>query len=171
MIKFENINKLVTKEDNYYVHKLLGLFCLVNFTYRYISLFFFGTMKLKYDYDIICISLHGLLSISSLIFHISQQRHKSLPIIYPEFRLHSIIFAMRSIFCTILHYIHVPLYSKMLVCLLTNISADIVTYKYKIYNNENNISTTMRNMPFDNKINEINQKEITRMHSSAQVVA
>ena len=69
MIKFENINKLVTKEDYYYVHKLLGIFCLVNFTYRYISLCFFGTMNFKYDYVIICITLHGLLSMSSLIFH------------------------------------------------------------------------------------------------------
>ena len=35
--------------------------------------------------------MHGALSCSSLLFHISATRNPVKPIIYPEFRMHSIL--------------------------------------------------------------------------------
>jgi hypothetical protein len=40
--------------------------------------------------------LHAGLSWSSLLFHIPAKRNKSNPMIWPEFRWHSICFACRS---------------------------------------------------------------------------
>jgi hypothetical protein len=49
----------------------------------------------------LCLLPHALLSISSLIFHsVPRERVVGLPMIWQEFRVHSIIFALRSIVAT-----------------------------------------------------------------------
>ena len=39
--------KLNTKEDPYYIHKILGGFALINYIYRYGLLFRYGDMMLQ----------------------------------------------------------------------------------------------------------------------------
>jgi hypothetical protein len=85
--------------------------------------------------------------------------------IYPEFRLHSIAFAMRSIICCYMAYYELPVYSKMAACYLTFGLADLATHMYK------NEHTTMRNMPFSDKLTPDFQKKIIHMQSSMQVGA
>lgn len=121
----DNLYKLNTHEDKFHLHKILGVLALSNFIFRFSSYFIYGDMR----FDILphSILIHLLLPISSLIFKISSKRHESLAIIYPELRLHSIIFTARSVICYYLYYYNQPLYYRMIVCILTNISADIVT--------------------------------------------
>lgn len=172
VLKTENVRKLFTKEDPQFVHKCLGIFCLANFTYRYIQLLTHGSMDITISYDVFTVLIHALLSWSSLIFHISAVRHKTLPTIYPEFRMHSIIFACRSVLCTLCHYYRIRPIFLVLICLGTNVSADTITWYYaQTLKHSEDSSTTMRNMPFDKKIADDERKTITRMHSCAQVTA
>ena len=178
----ENINKLNTKEDYYFIHKILGFICLSNYVYRYYLLFIYGNMFLESRSSIILILLHGVLSCSSLIFHIPNNRNIKSPMIYPEYRLHSIIFALRSVLCCCICYINLHFTYKIAICYTTMIFADIITFFYKIINNiNNNINkntntntnngSTMRNMPFDTRILLEEQKNITHMNSSMQIGA
>lgn len=65
----KNFYKLFTKEDSLLIHKFLGISCLCNFLYRYYYLFIYGDMGFNNTLlTPISIILHGLLSISSLIF-------------------------------------------------------------------------------------------------------
>jgi len=41
-----NLHKLVTKEDSTHIHKILGIFSLANYIYRYYLLFCYGSMFL-----------------------------------------------------------------------------------------------------------------------------
>jgi len=97
---FYNIFKLSTKEDsNYYnIHKILGSITLTNYSYRFYLWYNYGEMFIKPDiFNISLIFFHTLLSGTSFIFKLSSNRIRTTPIIWPEGRLHSIIFAYRSI--------------------------------------------------------------------------
>jgi hypothetical protein len=129
------------------------------------------------------VTLHGILSVSSLIFHIPSIRNRSAPMIYPEFRIHSIIFALRAVFCFYLTYFKFHFIYKMGVCYITMVCADITTSKYNIKDekedekededskNNKKTNTTMRNMPFDKSIEIEVQNRITRFNSGMQVGA
>ena len=165
-IIFDNLYKLKTKEDYADIHKIIGTSCLIHYIYRYFCLLYYGDMKFKYDsFTPIIISLHGVLSISSLFFHVPKNRHKNMPMIYKEFRLHSIVFALRSIICALLFYYQFHIIYNILIINVTMISADIITYYLKAD------TQTMRGMPFGEKIAIDNQKDIIRMQSSQQIGA
>ena len=148
-------SKLFTKEDRFNTHKILGSLALINFIYQFINLFLKGQVILG---DTLII--HGMLSLTSLFFKISSQRHSKIPIIYPELRLHSIIFAFRSIICCCLDNI----YYKILICFLTMIAADIATYYTKS-------GTTIRNFPQSEFMNDEDRKNIVYHYSRSQVMA
>jgi hypothetical protein len=159
-----NLHKLNTKEDPYFIHKALGIATLVNFTYRYYLLFFYNSMFLSYE----MLLVHAGLSISSLIFHIPKKRHAKLPMIYPEFRLHSIVFALRSILCCLIHlYIEkYAIYYKIGVCFITMKCADLITFYYAEPGD-----TTMRSMPYSESIDTSIQRNITLFYSHQQINA
>ena len=140
-----NFHKLVTKEDPFFIHKAFGIISFCNFMYRYYLLFAYGQMMINSQVDMGILVIHGLLSTSSLIFNIPKKRHASLPMIFPEFRLHSIVFGLRSIVCCFIDYYgnEYKLYYKMSVCIGTMFFADTITKHYAIAGN-----STMRNMPF-----------------------
>lgn len=160
--------KLVTKEDPFFIHKVLGLISFCNFVYRYYLLLSYGQMMLSSPIDIALITCHGALSASSLIFHIPKKRHASMPMIYPEFRLHSIAFGLRSVACCFIDYYgnEYKLYYKMGACLGTMAIADAITKAHAEPGD-----TTMRAMPFalSTTVNERNK--ITRFHSNSQIFA
>jgi hypothetical protein len=160
--------KLNTKEDNFMVHKTLGLFCLCNFIYRYYLLLFYGEMFLENTFGLFSILIHGLLSYSSIIFHIPQVRNQQKPMIYPEFRLHSITFATRSILCCIINYYNLHLFYKFFTIYFTMVIADKIT---EYYNKGRNNGTTMKGMPFDDNISLEEQRKITFFNSSMQISA
>ena len=168
MFNINNFYKLNTKEDSTYIHKFLGIISLGNFIYRFVNYIINDTMNLNNIIGIELILVHGVLSISSLIFHIPELRNPLKPMIYPEFRLHSILFGMRSIIATLLHYYHFNYIDIILLCYMTFFFADVITY---YYNKELKNGKTMRNMPFNNDIPLNVQNEITLMHSSMQIGA
>ena len=180
-VNIENVSKLITKEDPNYIHKILGGICMANFFYRYYHILLYGNSNLDNPLGVYSVTLHGVLSGSSLIFHIPSIRNRSAPMIYPEFRMHSIIFALRAVFCFYLSYFQFHFIYKIGVCYLTMICADIATMNYnieteiegKVENTSDNkkINTTMRNMPFDKSVPVELQKKITRFNSAMQVGA
>lgn len=165
-LRLHNLFKLSTREDYFFIHKYLGIFCLINFIYRYYCLFVYGDMNFdNTSMTPFSITLHGLLSVSSLIFRVPTERHKGKPMIYQEFRLHSIIFALRSVFCSLCFYYQMSIYYNVLIINLTMIFADIITHFFKAK------TKTMRGMPFGKSLTEEEKKTITRMHSSQQFAA
>ena len=93
---------LVTREDPSHAHKVLGLSCLVHFAYRFVQ-FGRGTPDMGFEdggvMTLGCVCLHAALSCSSLIFKLPARRIKEGSRIWPEYRLHSIVFAVRSLAC------------------------------------------------------------------------
>jgi hypothetical protein len=164
--------KLITREDGKYfhIHKIIGFLCLIHFLYRYFLLFQYNGFELKTNYDMAMVSLHGFLSVSSLQFHIPSIRNPVSPMIYPEFRLHSILFALRGIVCCFLHYYASSFYASLgsrVVIFVTMGLADRITMYYK----KEGDSRTMRNMPFDESVPTETRDEITLYHSKMQVGA
>lgn len=127
-----------------------------------------GSMFLDTPTDLAIIGIHGILSISSLIFHIPSRRHKSLPLVYPEIRLHSICFGLRSVVCCFIDYYGgtYKLYYKMAVCFGTMVVADLITMKVAEPGN-----TTMRDMPFSEYVTDEDKREVTGFHSNNQGAA
>jgi len=166
---YENLHKLNTKEDSSYFHKYLGTICLCNFIYRFTCYFKYGNMYLDNNFALVLVGVHGLLSISSLIFHIPSIRNPSKPMIYPEFRLHSIAFALRSVVICYQYYNKLHYLYPIVTCYITMFSADFITI---YFNPEGKNGNTIRNMPFDNSMIPLErQKEITKMHSIMQIGA
>jgi hypothetical protein len=135
-----NVHKLMTKEDGHYghVHKIIGTAALVHYGYRTYLLMTTGSMQFDdSNFTLACILLHMVLSVSSFIFKIPNNRINSAPMIYPEFRLHSIIFAYRSLIVMLLMWSSkrwdtvFPLYFRGVVVLLTMAAADTVTNRYR----------------------------------------
>jgi hypothetical protein len=125
-------------------------------------------MFLNTPVDLALVGMHGLLSVSSLIFHIPRKRHSKLPMIYPEFRLHSIAFGLRSVLCCFIDYYgsEYKLYYKMGACFGTMMVADIITKQYAEPGD-----TTMRAMPYSENTPDEHIRKITRFHSNQQVGA
>ena len=139
-VRTENFMKMITKEDGHFfhIHKIIGMLVLTHYIYRFYMVLTTGSMQFDSSlFTPYCILLHMLLSGSSFIFRISEKRIQSAPMIYPEFRLHSIIFAYRSLIVMLLMwasvYFEVPflLYLRGPVVLVTMVLADVVTNAYK----------------------------------------
>ena len=164
-----NLPKLVTKEDPSHIHKFLGTICLINYGYRYYLLVKYGSMDLDNHFAAILVLFHATLSCTSIVFHIPAKRNKGAPMIYPEYRLHSILFVLRSVVCYFLTLFDYSIGYKFAACYATMILADVITAMHQ--SEELTSNTTMRNMPFDKRISEEEQQEITLMQSSQQIGA
>eukprot|EP00697_Spironema_sp_BW2_P005240 gnl/Spiro4/17279_TR9198_c0_g1_i1.p1 gnl/Spiro4/17279_TR9198_c0_g1~~gnl/Spiro4/17279_TR9198_c0_g1_i1.p1 ORF type:complete len:312 (+),score=62.08 gnl/Spiro4/17279_TR9198_c0_g1_i1:100-1035(+) len=92
--------KLFTREDPVHFHKIFGFLSLASFFYRYcIILPRQGNLGFNSDLlDWLTLACHMMLSCSSLIFHVIAKRIISKPmVIYEEYRLHAIVFTLRSV--------------------------------------------------------------------------
>jgi hypothetical protein len=170
-LNLHNSYKLVTKEDPMHFHKTIGIICLANYGYRYYLLLTTGNMQLNNPTAGILMCIHGALSVSSLVYHIPSKRNRLSPMIYPEFREHNILFAMRSIVCFFLHYysFQYSVLYKMAVCYGTMFIADFITYRHQP--DAVVATTTMRDMPFDRQITKTVQADIIHIQSSQQIGA
>ena len=100
--------KLFTPEDQYFVHKSFGFLSLFSFVYRYLYLWpttgSLGLTGTAFDYATLV--LHMLLTGSSLIFHVLERRLTHNPlIIYEEYRLHAIVFTLRTFGVSVIGFI------------------------------------------------------------------
>lgn len=97
--------KLITNHDPFHIHKILGLLVLIHYIYRFFLLFSSNTAFPENEDPFVAsvgVFLHGLLSWSSLLLPLPAKRNFSSPMIWPEFRFHSINFASRHVICTIM---------------------------------------------------------------------
>jgi NAD(P)H-flavin reductase len=95
------ISKLVTHEDKFHLHKIFGCVSLLNYFYLLFDFFYSGAtaeMTLRtVDTGFIGLTwVHSVLSLSALQFLIPRTRTGIIPMIWQEFRAHSIVFAVRS---------------------------------------------------------------------------
>jgi hypothetical protein len=170
--RLHNVPKLFTHEDFHHLHKALGIASLAHYIYR--MHLFLTTGSMQFDnslYTFLAIMLHMCLSCSSMIFNIPSYRVKSGPMIYPEFRLHSIVFGMRSLVVMLLMFIArrydttFPLYLRGVVVIITMLLADWITRSFKEQ------GTTMRGMPFPEYIPENIRDNVNTYYSVSQLCA
>jgi hypothetical protein len=164
-----NLKRLFTKDDFLQIHKILGILCLSHFVYR-IANGFHEITQWHMNFWLIC---HASLSASSLIFHLPQNRIKAAPMIWPEFRIHSILFAFRSIFCC-LAVVNMSnhltlLLIKHALLIITIVAADITSDVYK--KNDNKLGTTMRGMPMPTWFRPTVKYCLNYYYSVSQVLA
>ena len=147
-------SKLFTAEDRSQVHKVLGLFCLGHYVVRIhrgiwsadptggLSV---GAAK--------WLAPHALLSLSSIKFHVPRERVAKQPMIWQEFRMHNIIFALRSFVCAALASmsLHASTVARQRAAvgaactvLASLIAADVATIKLR----EDASETTTETMPY-----------------------
>lgn len=173
LVRVWNLGKLITKEDYTHLHKVLGILSTIHFTYRFGMLLSTGSMGFDDSwFTVALVVFHIVLSTSSLIFHIPFKRIKSSPMIYPEFRLHSILFASRSLIIMLLqiaaHRLNstLPLYIRGGVTLLNMYLADLVTEACKGEN-----SSTIRSMPYPDYLPNVYKPAINYFYSASQIFA
>jgi hypothetical protein len=127
--------QLITKEDPGHVHKVLGICCLISFIWRLSQM---GPSDMGFrtypSFTIPTFLLHWSLTISSFIFHIPAKRIKSGDRIWPEYRLHALVFLSRSLLiCCVYYYeqyYHLsPNYDlNFLIVMFTLFAADVSSW-------------------------------------------
>lgn len=174
-INHRNLFKLVTHEDVFHVHKMLGVLCLSHFVVRIACLCLYGDMLFTREWtDVLLLFCHLLLSFSSLMFAIPKNRNKSYIVIWPEFRLHSILFASRSLFCILLEMMMEKYFARigsMVVVMTTMLFADIVSEQQKDLVGDR---TTMRGMSWPDRFpwnDPLYQKTHNLFYSFSQIGA
>ena len=155
MINIKQAHRLVTHEDSKYfhLHKMFGIAVLGHFFYR---LYHWGFVDDTLGFDssidtLKWIAVHAMLHVSSFQFVLSNRRNKVYNIIWPEMRLHSMLFAYRSLAVMTAHWCFQNdyltnesfNYTRWAIVLVTMALADSVTYVFK-----NDGSTTMRGNPY-----------------------
>lgn len=168
------LHLLITKVDGafFHVHKTIGLLCLIHYTYRIWEWLHYGNMLFDGGwFTLASILMHAALSGSSMIFHLPAIRNPSAPMIWPEFRLHSILFAMRSICVMLYHWVcirwHFAPYIEVRIfaALMTMKLVDEVTLRLPPQ------GSTMRGMPFPSYASYSFKYGLNLMYSVFQVYA
>ena len=186
MFNCNNIYKLRTKEGarHYHVHRYLGVLVLLNYAYR-VALRYttgepFGADEGSWEV-LLVIVLHSTLSLTSLFFHIPQKRNKANPMIWPEFRVHSILFGCRSFVAMLWVWIccnagilldSVPAkVGRVAIVWINLILADMVTRHYKKIALVTKDDSTMRGMPYPKDWEQPRQDAFTTVYAILQFIA
>jgi cytochrome b involved in lipid metabolism len=180
--------KLFTKEDPG-IHKYMGVFVLLHFIFRYYQMYFsdptagFGSIGNSIGRPGIiaplCLIPHAILSLSSLIFHtVPKERVVGKPMIWQEYRIHNIIFAMRSLVTAGLTWLsiakgHSPAFRKLALIgcsasvLVANWAADEGTKRLRIDTRESTTAT----MPYWDGCSVSTQKRFKYFYAYCQFMA
>lgn len=178
----DRIAKLFTHEDArlFHIHKILGVSSLCHYFYRFCRFCFTGSMGFDSSwFTLFCICVHASLSGTSLIFKIPENRVRGKPMIWPEFRLHSILFAWRSILPMIYiwfssHFTQFAPYRQPFCAfciILTMILADYTSSYFKKRGLLQPENTTMRMMPFPDQTSQTVIAVTNFYYSLCQVLA
>lgn len=101
---------LFTHHDKYHIHALLGLAVLLHFLFRFGMLVVYGDAFVNEKmllFNVLTVLMHSALPLSALPLPIPQARNFSAPMIWQEFRLHSLAFACICVSSCVQHY-HFP---------------------------------------------------------------
>ena len=167
---------LITTHDPYHIHKTLGLFALLHFGYRFFLLF---TTANAFPADepilipTVCFLSHGLLSWSSLLLPLPEKRNYASPMIWPEFRLHSITFATRHVVCGLLTLHNLwPSHPFLLSFANAVVILGTITVASEITNRHGDREKRTTNaLPYPDTISEEAAKRIKLMYAKAQFAA
>lgn len=173
---FRNVPKLFTSEDPANLHKTLGLLTTLHFIYRAYQAAVSPTHSIQLQsrdpFTFTGLLCHTALSGTSLLFHIPTNRVRMAPMIWPEFRLHSILFAYRSLAILFVHWYNPTVtFIRPVAVLTTLFSADFVSAYYKKQGFIKNEQTTMRSMPFPPDIPQSVIASVNLFYSISQVYA
>lgn len=174
VFRLENTRRLLTKEDSFHFHKTLGLICLLHYIYRFTEWYGYRGIYLGDTPELVLatIALHMALSASSFIFRIPQNRVKAAPMIWPEFRAHSVLFAWRSLLTmAIMVSVQGPIaeVARIAIAMGTLIAADVASNHYKRLDNK--LGTTMRGMPPPAGVSQTFMAWLNFYYSFSQVLA
>tara|TARA_Y100000591_G_C21837409_1_gene703404 strand:- start:169 stop:2037 length:1869 start_codon:yes stop_codon:yes gene_type:complete len=132
------LSRLFTKEDKANLHKILGVFALLNYVYFFFDVGYSGckgkmTLRKKDANFLFSVIPLALLSLSALMFHTpSASNNTGMP---QEYQFHSILFAMRSILIILV----ITLFGKttfariltVAILFATMYAADMISYYFK----------------------------------------
>ena len=165
--------KLFTNHDPFHIHKTLGLLALLDYLLRLYYLFRYGSAFPSHEplgRALFCVSIHGILSVSSLLLPIPSKRNFSSPMIWPEFRLHSITFAMRHVIATILTLLDAwpsgIFFEAGLKLSLVIFTIECASWITEMFGDR--IKRTTNTMPYPSWITENMQEGVKDMYSRAQ---
>jgi hypothetical protein len=132
--------QMITKEDPIHVHKTLGILCMLSYIFRIVQT---GPNDMGFvtfpALTMPTIVLHLLLNLSALEFKIPQKRISSGYRIWPEYRLHSLVFLARSLAVMALYWYEQtwqtgPNYDWNLAIIIAGmIAADLSSYSQRNY--------------------------------------
>lgn len=183
--------KLFTHEDPIGVHKYLGAYCLLHFVFRFYQMLFGDPSAGLGSYrwvvgngspsilPILGLIPHGLLSVSSLIFHtVPAERVVGKPMIWKEYRAHNIIFGIRSVVtaaaCALSIYFgktrvarNLAVGTSVLTCLGAMIGADIATNRLRVKSSESTTAT----MPYWDGCSVQTQRRFKLFYAYCQFMA
>jgi hypothetical protein len=182
LLNFKQIHRLSTKEDEHFfhLHKIFGIICMVHFIYRVYE----GLSKGYLDFSDfqstnIWLFFHAFLHITSFQFVLPQKRNHVYNIIWPEMRLHTMIFAYRSIVTMFLinlfnhkwltlNQLNV---SKGFVVIGTILLADFVTFYFKESGIVEKTDSTMRKNPYPTWVWHAYTKYHNYFYSFSQILS
>jgi hypothetical protein len=167
---------LFTHHDPYHIHAILGLFVLLSFLTRIINIVVFGTAFPETEsklFTYCSILSHGLLPISSLLLPIPSKRNFSSPMIWPEFRLHNIVFGLRHVIATFMEVtdswpksLCLSIVCKTCLIITVVLVAKLISKRY----GDTNLRTTNA-MPYPPSISEEKQQGVKYNYRIAQFYA
>lgn len=148
-----------TREDPYNIHKTLGALAVFHYAYLFTRFPFQETSIERYP-GRVC--MHILLSVSSLQFRVPLKRSVGeRPMIWKEFRLHNIAFALRSFVCVLMFSRDIRL--KWTCIFFTMTVADLITYYTGSFANK-----TMRSMPTPVEWGDADYAVLQRLYAQSQ---
>lgn len=144
--------QLITEEDPMHIHKTLGMACMLSYIFRIVQTgptdMGFATFPFL---TVPTIVLHLLLNLTALLFKIPNRRIISGYRIWPEYRLHSLVFLSRSLAVIALYWYEQtfrtndnepPLYDgNLAIVMLGMVAADAASYAHRQY-----ASSTIRDL-------------------------
>jgi Cytochrome b5-like Heme/Steroid binding domain len=176
--------KLFTKEDPIGIHKYLGVFVLLNYAGRYRQAYFgdvcagLGSRGHPW-FALACLIPHALLSASSLIFHtVPKERVVGKPMIWQEFRVHNILFGLRSVVTAMAASLSIahgntPLARQVaisvscLVVLMSQWGANVATNRLR----PNQVESTTATMPYWEGCSMETQRRFKSFYAYSQFMA
>jgi hypothetical protein len=131
--------QLMTKEDPNHIHKTFGILVLMSYIYRLVQCGMSTASDMGFvtqpQLTLPTVALHFMLNATSFIFKIPAKRIATGYRIWPEYRLHSLVFLCRNLACILLFYIERTYYKghqfhilNLLIVLGTMAAADISSY-------------------------------------------
>jgi hypothetical protein len=140
--------KLFTAEDPYNLHKTLGV--LVAFHFLVLRLYGHFVTPLPFVAAPLAAVGCGVLALSSLRFHVPRASNRTLPAIHAVFRGHNIVFALRSVVCSLANAFLAPrtaLAIRVAAVLATRTAADLVEARLRASDDDYRTTATMPYWP------------------------